>query len=170
VEANYLSGELPDELLHLDSLIYLYVRRNQLDVYLPEVLADDTLPSIFSLWLDSNNVVGPIPPSIASKSDLASLSIATANLAGPLPSELGLLEGLRRIWMYENQLTGSIPSQLSQLTRLEVLELHGNLLTGEMPSEVCNTIQTSAYTKRSLSADCNEIICPEGSCCTQCYS
>ena len=166
VESNFLNGELPQELLDLKNLVYVYIRSNYLDLILPTVLANGTLPSLFAMWLDSNNVVGPIPPTIASKSDLASLSITNTTLGGSIPPEMGRLGGLRRVWLYENDLTGRIPNELAQLPLLEVLEVFENKLTGTMPSGVCSTIQNAAYDFKALSADCGEVSCD---CCTECY-
>jgi len=167
VESNFLNGEIPPELLQLQDLVYVYLRGNYLDVVLPTVLANGTWPSLFALWLDGNNVVGPIPADIASKTDLASLSITNTTLGGPIPPEMGSLEGLRRVWLYENQLTGRIPGELAYLDQLEVLEVYDNLLTGSMPDGVCTTISNAAYEFKTLSADCEKVACDN--CCTECY-
>jgi len=167
VESNFLNGQLPSELLDLQNLVYVYIRSNYLDLVLPTILANGTWPSLFALWLDSNNVVGPIPASIASKTDLASLSITNTTLNGPIPSELGELTGLRRVWLYQNRLTGKVPAELASLVQLEVLEVYDNQLSGPMPSGVCSVIAGADYEFKALSADCDKISCDN--CCTECF-
>ena len=167
VEANYLSGGLPIELLLLPNLTYLYIRRNNLDLDLAEIFANGTLPSLFAFWVDNNNVVGPIPPSIATKTGLASLSIADSSLGGLIPVEMGQLQGLRRVWLYRNQLTGQVPAEVGDLQRLEVFEVHDNDLTGTMPPGVCEAVRSSQYSFKALTADCAEVLCED--CCTACY-
>jgi hypothetical protein len=166
IESNYIEGPLPPELLSLSTLVYLYVRRNSLEIDLDELFSPGNLPSIFALWLDSNIIGGTIPSSIGLYTDIASLSITDAELSGPLPSELGNLVNMRRCWLYDNQLTGDIPSTLSSWTDLQVFEIYGNNLVGEMPQPICSAIAASNYEFRTLSADCTEVSC--NNCCTEC--
>ena len=166
VESNYIEGPLPPELLRLSSLVYLYVRRNSLEINLDALFAPGNLPSIFALWLDSNVIGGTIPASIGDFTDIASLSITDAELSGPLPPELGNLVNMRRCWLYDNQLTGTIPSTLSSWTELQVFEVYNNNLVGSMPAPVCTAVAASDYEFRTLSADCGEVSCDN--CCTEC--
>ena len=167
VESNYIAGTLPSELLKLPDLVDLYIRSNLLELHLPTVLGNGTWPSLYAVWMDSNNVTGPIPPSIADKKGLASFSITNTTLHGPIPTEIGLLTGLRRVWLYNNDLTGSVPTQLAALSLLEVLELHGNpSLEGIMPSGICTTIKAAEFEFKSLTATCASLDCD---CCTECY-
>ena len=157
---------MPPELLRLSSLVYLYVRRNSLEINLDALFAPGNLPSIFALWLDSNVIGGTIPASIGDFTDIASLSITDAELSGPLPPELGNLVNMRRCWLYDNQLTGTIPSTLSSWTELQVFEVYNNNLVGSMPAPVCTAVAASDYEFRTLSADCGEVSCDN--CCTEC--
>ena len=166
IESNYIEGPLPKELLSLDSLIYLYVRRNSLEIDLNNVFAEGHLPSIFALWLDGNVIGGTIPAAIGRYTDLASLSITESDLTGPLPTEMGQLINMRRCWLYDNSLTGPIPSTLNNWGQLQVLELYDNDLTGTMPMAVCDAVEASEYEFRTLSADCSEVDCDN--CCTEC--
>ena len=166
IESNYIEGPLPDELLLLESLIYLYVRRNSLEIDLDKLLAPTSLPNIFALWIDANNIGGTIPAAIGQKTELASLSITDADLTGSLPTEMGLLVNMRRCWLYDNALTGAVPAELAQWGQLQVLELYGNELTGTMPQAVCDAVGASEYEFRTLSVDCSEVTCND--CCTEC--
>jgi hypothetical protein len=165
-ESNFLMADLPKELLQSPTMVYLYLRRNLLDIDLPRLLESTTLPGIFAIWLDSNRITGTIPSSMADHTDLASFSITNTTLAGSIPSELGQLTGLRRVWLYKNQLTGSIPDELSNLGELEVLELYDNSLGGSMPQGVCDNVDNSEYEFKELSVDCDKVACD---CCTECY-
>jgi len=167
VESNYIAGSLPHSLMNLESLVYLYVRRNTLHFSFAQLLQQIRWPNIFSLWFDNNNITGPIPTEIGMMTGLASMSITNSSLVGTIPTELGSLSALRRAWFYSNQLTGPIPSELNNLKVLEVLELHSNQLTGDMPSGVCSTIAKSTYRFKELSANCNEVQCTD--CCTKCF-
>lgn len=166
LEGNYLSSTLPVSLLQSTALEYLYMRRNNLELDLAQVLAPGTLPSIVSLWLDANVIVGPIPKSIVTKPKLASLSLANATLRGSIPSEMGRLSDMRRVWLYDSQLTGTIPIELSNWTQLEVFEVYDNALLGPMPPAVCEAVANSTYDLKALTADCDQVLCDN--CCTSC--
>jgi Leucine rich repeat len=166
VESNYLRGGLPHELLHLPDLVYVYIRSNYLDLHLPTVLGNATLPSLFAIWMDANNVTGTIPATISDKTSLASFSITNTSLRSTIPTEMGNLTGMRRLWLYDNDLSGEIPSELGNLELLEVFEVHGNdRLKGAMPQEVCDTIEQAKYEFKSLTATCKTVDCE---CCTDC--
>lgn len=167
IESNYIEGPLPAELLQLESLIYLYVRRNSLEIDLDQIFSPGNLPSIFALWLDANTIGGSIPSAIGQYTELASLSITEAQLTGALPPEMGLLVNMRRCWLYGNELSGPIPDELNNWGQLQVLELYGNDLTGDMPMAVCDAVAASEYEFRTLSADCDEVACDN--CCTECF-
>lgn len=166
IESNFLSGSFPSTLLQLTDLEYLYMRRNSLELDMTEVLAANTLPQVFALWLDSNTVVGSLPSSISTHTELASISITNTTLGGSIPTEMGLLAGMRRIWLYQNNLTGEIPQELANLPALEVFEIYDNEIDGEMPRGVCQTISATEYQFKALTADCDRVSCDD--CCTDC--
>lgn len=167
IESNFINGGVPSEILALPDLVYVYLRSNWMTIDLSTMLGNGTLPSLFALWIDDNTVPGPIPPTIADKVDLASISITNATLGGNIPTELGQLTDLQRIWLYMNSLQGVIPTELASLSGLEVLELYDNNLTGQMPPGICSTIASKDYAFRALTADCADVKCDN--CCTQCY-
>lgn len=167
MESNYLEGTLPEQLLSLESLMYLYVRRNFFEIDLDQLFQRGNLPSIVALWLDSNDIGGAIPTTIGLHTDLASLSIADSDLTGPLPVQLGNLGNMRRCWLHQNGLGGPVPPALSEWQQLQVLEVYDNELTGIMPPLVCDAVGTTEYESRALSADCAEVECTD--CCTKCY-
>ena len=105
------------------------------------------------LDLNTNQLIGEIPPELGSLSNLQRLNLSnnaiscgqqgceprspSANrLSGEMPAELGDLANLRWLDLSGNKLNGEIPSELGQLANLEVLRLAGNRLSGEVPSEL----------------------------------
>jgi Leucine-rich repeat (LRR) protein len=167
IESNYLSGPIPASVGLLPDLIYLYARRNIFEIHLPSMLANNTYPSLFSLWLDNNDVSGSIPTTVGLVKDLASFSITNAALTGSIPTEFGNLVGLKRVWLYNNQLSGGLPTQLENLKELQVFEIHENDVVGTIPASICSSVQASDYQFKALTVDCEEITCT--GCCTQCY-
>lgn len=122
-----------------------------------------------AVWLDANDITGTIPTEIGQVSELASLSATNGTLVGTIPTELGNLQKLRRLWLYGNQLQGTVPTELGDLTSLEVLELQRNGLAGTMPTKICATVGVSDYIHKSLTADCQQVTCPQETCCTHCH-
>ena len=168
IESNYLSGSLPSELGTLSNLVYIYGRRNLFSFRLDQMIVPNAYPMLFSLWLDNNQISGPIPTAIGMLSGLASLSVTNATLTGSIPTEFGNVLTLKRVWLYDNQLSGALPSSINNLVNLEVFEIHDNNLTGQMPNNVCNAVAGSAYEYATLTADCERVSC--SNCCTVCYS
>lgn len=167
IESNYLSGPLPASLYDMEQLVYLYVRRNDLNFNFAHALKSANWPNIFSAWFDHNNITGTFPTEIGKLTGLASFSLTNTTVGGTIPTEVGNLSGLRRLWLYGNNLHGSIPSQLGDLPILEVVELYGNNLEGTMPLGTCNAVAQASYDYKVLSADCGKVKCQN--CCTQCY-
>jgi len=168
IESNYLSGSLPAELGELENLVYIYARRNLFTFRLDQMIVPDAYPVLFSLWLDNNQISGPIPSAIGLLTGLASFSVTNATLTGPIPEEFGNLQAMKRVWLYDNQLSGSLPDSINNMINLEVFEIHDNQLVGQMPANVCNAVAGSSYEFATLTADCDRVTCDN--CCTVCYS
>jgi len=169
-ESNYIQGPLPDSMLTLQDLTYIYLRRNSLSMPLSDILLPGNLPALFAIWLDGNDITGAIPATIGGFTSIASFSITDAGLTGPIPTEMGLLTDLQRLWMYNNNLNGEIPEEAaSGWTKLEVFEVYGNDFIGDMPPAICSAVQNADYAFATLTADCDEITCDPETCCTECY-
>ncbi|KAJ7977193.1 putative Leucine-rich repeat receptor-like protein kinase family protein [Quillaja saponaria] len=81
-------------------------------------------PSLTSLNLSSNTLVGEIPRGIGNATKLIRLDLARNNFTNSIPIEIGnLLE-------FDMSLMNQIPSQLSNLQKLQLLDLGGNYLRG----------------------------------------
>ena len=85
------------------------------------------------LWLNGNQLSGPIPPELGNLSNLEWLNLYDNQLSGPIPPELGSLSNLEELLLYNNQLSGEIPAALGSLSNLERLTLRNNQLSGEIP-------------------------------------
>lgn len=168
LESNFLTGRIPAAIPEMTNLMYLYLRRNNMEFNL-NFLKNAKFADLFALWLDTNTITGSIPTEIGNFKGLTSLSITNATLIGAIPSEMGELTDLRRLWLYSNKLTGKIPHQMNRCTALEVLELHNNDLTGSMPEKVCTSVQGSDYKYKALTSDCKSEVNCAADCCTKCY-
>jgi len=85
------------------------------------------------LWLQRNQLSGPIPPQIGNLTELQSLGLDTNQLSGPIPPQISNLTALTTLRLSKNELSGPIPPQIGNLTVLQVLWLYDNQLSGELP-------------------------------------
>ena len=97
-----------------------------------------TLTNLQMLWLSPNELNGPIPPWLANLTDLQKLNLSKNQLTGPIPPELGRLSRLEALDLSENNLTGGPPPELGNLSNLKTLDVAGNLLAGTIPAEFAN--------------------------------
>ena len=86
-----------------------------------------------SLYLDYNQLSGPIPAELGNLANLGDLVLSGNQLSGPIPAALGRLRQLSQLWMSNNRLSGPIPPELGRLPRLRDLLLDGNRLSGPIP-------------------------------------
>ncbi|VEU33883.1 unnamed protein product [Pseudo-nitzschia multistriata] len=169
IESNYFTGGIPNAILEMENLTYLYLRRNNMEFNLNFLKENRFTENIFAMWLDGNDIYGTIPTEIGLLSGLASFSMANATITGTIPTQIGNLSQLRRLWLFNNQLTGTIPGALNNLELLEVVELHGNDLKGSMPEGVCLSVEKSDYEFKSLTSDCVKEVTCDKDCCTKCF-
>ena len=95
---------------------------------------------ITGLFLDTNELTGPIPSSIGNLTNLERLVLFDNLLTGPIPSSIGNLTNLNRLSLSGNILAGPIPSSIGNLTNLNRLLISGNALTGPIPSSIGNIV------------------------------
>ncbi|MCA1791476.1 MAG: putative Ig domain-containing protein, partial [Thioalkalivibrio sp.] len=93
-------------------------------------------PTVVDIYLQANNLVGPLPASLGNLTNLENLAMAGNRLSGTIPSGLGALTRLRELYLNQNELTGSIPPELQNLINLEALDLWINQLSGSIPPEL----------------------------------
>ena len=143
---NDLTGEIPD-LNGLDSIEVLVLGGNAFTGGIPATLGD--LDSLLRLWLHRNDggFEGGIPSELGGLPNLRYLMLHGNGLTGGIPTELGSLSNLKALYLYNNMLTGSIPAELGNLVSatdaedtLRLLYLHNNMLSGDVPSELGNLV------------------------------
>ena len=86
---------------------------------------------VVKLLLSSNYLVGNLPSSLSSLTNLTNLDVYSNVLTGPIPSLMGMTN-LVYFLANSNDLTGAIPS-LAGLTNLAYFDVHNNKLTGTIP-------------------------------------
>ncbi|XP_038904562.1 protein TOO MANY MOUTHS [Benincasa hispida] len=88
-------------------------------------------PSLQTLVLRENGLIGPIPTELTNLTRLRVLDLHGNNLNGSVPVGLNRLLGLRSLDLSRNKLTGPIPSL--GLSNLRILDASQNLLTDSIP-------------------------------------
>lgn len=79
----------------------------------------------------------PIPPSIGNLSYLVYLNFGfTNNLAGPIPPTITKLTRLHFLYIQHTNVSGQIPDFLSQIKTLEIIYLSNNRFTGTLPASI----------------------------------
>ena len=198
---NQISGTIPTQFGKLLNIEELELQYNRLTGTLPTEFGN--MESIEFLSTEFNGITGPIPPQLFSV-NLAALRILYVNnneLTGPVPENYGTSPRLKDLWINDNQLTGTLPiiaegeflflgkfsllltlknvtvsddSLLSTLS--EELLVQNNDLTGVVDESIC-LIRNNTIPGGNLGvfhADCQPP--PDGgapqiqcSCCTACF-
>ena len=115
----------------------------------------EVLSNLRSLYLQWNELTGPVPSALGRLSSLEELNLGGNGLTGPIPDAVGSLSNLRSLYLHVNELAGPVPSALGRLSNLEELNLGGNGLTGPIPDVV-----GSLSNLRSLQLYANELSGP----------
>ena len=199
---NQISGTIPTQFGKLLNIEELELQYNRLTGTLPTEFGN--MESIEFLSTEFNGITGPIPPQLFSV-NLAAMRILYLNnneLTGPVPENYGTSPRLKDLWLNDNQLTGTLPiiaegeflflgkfSQLFQVRRMllhlidsflstlsEELLVQNNDLTGVVDESIC-LIRNNTIPGGNLGvfhSDCQptdgggapQIQC---SCCTACF-
>ena len=136
LEANQLSGEIPDGLGALTNLATLNLGSNRLRGEIPAGLGNVT--NLTELHVSFNQLSGTIPAGLGNLTNLTELNLWSNRLSGKIPVELGSLTNLTGLYLHNNQLGGEIPAALGSLANLTNLLLGHNQLTGRIPVELGN--------------------------------
>ena len=142
--SNELTGAIPD-LDGLDSIQVLALGGNAFTGSIPASLGN--LDSLVRLWLHRNDggFEGGIPAELGNLSRLRYLMLYDNGLTGEIPTELGMATNLKALYLHNNMLSGSIPAELGNLMTdaddtVRLLYLHNNMLTGDVPAELGNLV------------------------------
>lgn len=108
-----LAGRIPESLKYCASLQSLYLASNDLVGPIPPDICT-WLPYLVTLRLPGNQLSGSIPPGMANCTFLSVLDLGDNKLSGAIPDELARLQRLQRLSVANNDLSGMIPSDLSK--------------------------------------------------------
>ena len=134
---NLISGSIPNELGDLKNLVRLDLGLNKLTGPIPSTLDIFTnLHNLKSLFLDSNQFNGSIPPKIGNMKNLTILYLSNNRIVGEIPSTIGRLTSLSTFRLDSNQINGPIPVEIGNMKSLRNLNLSNNSLAGEIPSTI----------------------------------
>ena len=61
---------------------------------------------MIDLWLQKNQLSGPIPAELGQLTAVTCLALAQNQLSGPIPAEVGQLGALTGLYLHENYLSG----------------------------------------------------------------
>ncbi|CAM8897819.1 unnamed protein product [Rhodiola kirilowii] len=101
------------------------------------VVCGNTHQRVISLMLDSQGLIGSLPPSIGNLTFLKRINLAYNKLGGTIPKEMGSLPRLQYLNLSDNYLiSGHIPVELMNCSDLRVIDMGSNNLTGSIPLEV----------------------------------
>ncbi|XP_040367844.1 receptor-like protein EIX1 isoform X2 [Rosa chinensis] len=98
-----------------------------------EIEYGENLDRMRSIDISSNYLIGEIPPSIASMTELISLNLSRNKLTGKLPEDFGNMKMLESLDLSRNRMSGKIPRSFASLNFLSVLDLSRNNLSGRIP-------------------------------------
>ncbi|PWA98770.1 protein kinase-like domain-containing protein [Artemisia annua] len=133
LRSNFLSGNLPSDILSISSLQSLYLQNNNFSGNIPLTIS----PQMTVLDLSFNSFSGNIPETINNLTRLTSLSLQFNSFSGSVP-ELNLTK-LRVLNVSHNTLNGSIPSSLE---KFPVSSFEGNSLLCGPPLSQCSSLAT----------------------------
>ncbi|THG15283.1 hypothetical protein TEA_013369 [Camellia sinensis var. sinensis] len=97
------------------------------------------LPKMEELYLQYNNLMGPIPATIFNISTLQIIAFTQNQFSSKLPSSIGVsLPNLERLHLGENELSGIVLDSISNASKLVILVLSNNRFNGSIPSSLGN--------------------------------
>ena len=109
---------------------------------------------VTKLYLENNNLNGPLPDSLGQLNQLQELALSGNQLNGSIPDSLEHLIRLQVLYLSGNRLDGSIPNSLGNLRKLQGLYLNNNQLQGSIPESLGNLefLQTLSLNNNQLNA------------------
>lgn len=105
---------------------------------------------VTALVLQSNNLNGPLPPSLGSLPQLTTLDLFDNYISGTIPAGLGTLGQLTYLDLGLNLIEGTIPFPLTASSAPFFLFLDGNRLSGPLPAGYCGANLASATARYNM--------------------
>ncbi|CAO2817117.1 unnamed protein product [Amaranthus hypochondriacus] len=91
---------------------------------------------VVSVSIPKKKLVGYLPSSLGSLSDLRHVNLRSNRFYGPLPLNLFQAQALQSLVLFGNSLYGSVPNEIGNLKFLQNLDLSHNFLNGSLPSSI----------------------------------
>ncbi|XP_008387726.1 probable LRR receptor-like serine/threonine-protein kinase At3g47570 [Malus domestica] len=104
------------------------------------VTCNNSIKRVLTMELQSQKLVGSIPPSIGNLTYLTGINLRKNNFRGEIPQELGRLQSLQHLNLSVNSFSGKIPTNISHCTELRVLDLYSNTLIGPIPDQLSSLL------------------------------
>ncbi|PWA67998.1 Leucine-rich repeat-containing protein [Artemisia annua] len=156
LSSNEIHGQIPHwagEIGGDNGLSYLYLSHNFITG-----LSQFQLYGLKELFLQSNLIQGPFPPSICNMSKLYFLDMSNNRFGGLIPHCFGnITSSLKMIDMGNNNFQGRIPNIYMNCGNLLGLSLNGNQLRGEVPISLSNCQFLKALEELGLELEVGEL-------------
>ncbi|XP_031387398.1 receptor-like protein 9b isoform X4 [Punica granatum] len=131
LSSNKFVGELPEQLMHCQSLQELILSNNSLSGHVLPRAAN--LSMLFHLSLANNRFSGEFSSWMLNSTFLRMLDLSNNKFSGPIPNWIGGFQGLSVLILAGNSFRGTLPLSFCKL-ELEYLDLSRNDLGPSMPS------------------------------------
>ncbi|OMO86386.1 hypothetical protein CCACVL1_09608, partial [Corchorus capsularis] len=132
LNANNLTGKLPQSLTNLTKLTELRISSNNFTGKIP-----DFFPSwkqLQKLEIQASGFEGPIPPSISNLSNMYELRISDLNGGVSELPYLRNMNSLFRLMVRSCNISGQIPHYLFQMPQVQIIDLSFNRFRGNIPN------------------------------------
>ncbi|MFS7983349.1 putative non-specific serine/threonine protein kinase [Helianthus anomalus] len=153
LDANYVSGIIPDYLLSLPRLSTLYLQDNELigqlrnsypsnlvylDVSINGLSGElpdffHTFPNLAYFAAYSNTFDGGLPFSLVNSGSISRLILRNNSFSGSIDLNCSSMINLVFLDLAVNKFSGAIPDNLASCSSLKTIYLDGNKLTGQIP-------------------------------------
>ena len=131
---NSFTGRFPANIGNMKKLTYFSVDANELTGEIPDSFYE--LQNIKDFNVSRNNISGILSEKLGNLKTLVHFLIDDCNLEGTIPESVRELKELRGFSLSSNNLTGNVPVGFAELPKLEYLYLEGNRLSGALPQEI----------------------------------
>ncbi|CAO2039657.1 unnamed protein product [Urochloa humidicola] len=145
---NSLSGEIPQTLSNISSLLDLSLSVNMLENALPSNIGD-AFPNLQNLFVGGNTFQGQIPASLGNASGLGQIDLSLNGFSGQIPSSFGRMGALYYLNLELNKLEARDDEgweffhALANCTRLQGISVANNQLQGVIPNSIENNFNGS---------------------------